>query len=329
MDITPFFEDFIKKSKNKPYKKICRSLLLGGKSYSLNSKAGFEKSENLGGLIKECVTEYTHDKDSAISMFKAFVLYLQRNGVDVQVDFPPIPVSNTFERLMFIAKYLQDSSHFITDLPDLLWVSSRTVEEDLRRLRGQIDPIQVCGKEFHITDTVREDGRLYFLSTAHPLFLAENLTQVLIMLKGLKEMSANPLYEQYAMQTASDIWMQLSDYAKERIHFVLSDLLPDDYAWYASLEKPVITGFYTEEMCSRVGNTGVSVMLDCMKNQKDFCVEYETEDGTVFYKGCQFIEQSYKAAPASIDVECSKGRVTLLFDKVIRSAYTAEELTAE
>jgi len=324
MDISPYIENFIKTSKNKPYKKISKSLLLGGKDYSLNSHHGYEKSENLAGFIKECVMAYTHDKDSAIVMFRDFIAFLKGKGIAVHVEFPPIPVSNTFERLMFIAKYLQDSRHLITQLPDILWVSERTIEEDLRRLRGQIDPIRVCGKEFHISDTTREDGRLRFQSTAHPLFLAENLTQVLIMLKGLKEMSTNPLYEQYAIRTAADIWMQLSDYAKDRIRFVLENLLPEDYSWYESLEEPAERGFYTEEMCRSVRNTGSGVLIDCIKNGKPFCVEYETDEGTVFYKECRFIEGTYKNG--SIDADCSAGRVTLLFDKVIRSAYITEEL---
>ena len=96
---------------------------------------------------------------------------------------------------MFIAKYLQDKEHRISELPDILWVNSRTIEEDLSRLRGINDPIQVCGKKFYISDTVRQDGRISFQSTAHPIFLAENLTQVLILLKGLREIYAGYVAE--------------------------------------------------------------------------------------------------------------------------------------
>ena len=123
-----------------------------------------------------------------------------------EIDFPPIPVSNTFERLMFIAKYLQGKDSKISDLPDILWVSNRQIETDLSRLRGLDDPIQVCGKKFYIPDTEREDGRITFQSTAHPVFLAENLTQILIMLKGLKAMAENPMFRPYAESSAKEIW---------------------------------------------------------------------------------------------------------------------------
>lgn len=134
---------------------------------------------------------------------------------------------------MFIAKYLQEDENKISELPDILWVSGRTIEEDISRLRGIEDPIQICGRKFFIPDTTRENGSVRFPSTAHPLFLAENLTQILIMLKGLKTMSENPLYEPYAVQTGREIWNQLSSYAKKRIRFVLSEMMPEDLTWYA------------------------------------------------------------------------------------------------
>ena len=54
--------------------------------------------------------------------------------------------------------------------------------------------IQICGKVFHIDEVERIRGKIHFSSTAHPLFLTENLSQVIVMLKGLKTMAGNPLY---------------------------------------------------------------------------------------------------------------------------------------
>ena len=259
-------------------------------------------------------------------------MYLETKGVDVpQVDFPPIPVSNTFERLMFIAKYLQDKEHRISELPDILWVNSRTIEEDLSRLRGINDPIQVCGKKFYISDTVRQDGRISFQSTAHPIFLAENLTQVLILLKGLREMSANPLFTPYAEETAGEIWEQLSPYAKDRIRFVLSDLLPEDYSWYQSLEtKGNDNHFHSEEDVSKNCWVKTNVVLDCLKNGKSFCVEYQDGEEIHFYRDCVIEEGSYRSSPqGTIIVNCAEGRVSLQLDKIIRSTYTVEELASD
>lgn len=332
MNISRYIEDFVKKNQRyKSYSKICRKMMLGGMPYSLNAQKGYEESEYLPYNVRSCVQAYASTKDTAIELFKDFVQFLEANDIGVpEIAFPPIPVSNTFERLMFIAKYLQASENRISELPDILWVNSRTIEEDLSRLRGINDPIQICGKKFFIPDTVRQDGRISFQSTAHPIFLAENLTQVLILLKGLKEMSANPLFKPYAEETAREIWAQLSVYAKDRISFVLRDLLPEDYSWYQSLtDLSDDRHFHSEEEVSRSCHVRGNVVLDCIKNGKPFCVEYQDDDGVHFYKDCVMVEGSYGSVPSGILVNCSEGQIRLRFDQIIRSTYTVEELASD
>ena len=191
------------------------------------------------------------------------------------------------------------------------------------KLKGKDkDPIQVCGKIFKIDDAERHMGRMSFPSTAHPLFLTPNLTQALVMLKGLKVMSEDPLYTEYAQYIAMDIWVQLSDYAKERIHFVLSELLPENLTWYEGLIKDVDEDeyFYSEFRCSPKGN----IFLDCMKNGKSFFVEYIDDKNTCLYKNCIYIPSSYDGD--SMEVRCDSGIVRLYFNKILKSAYTVEEL---
>lgn len=242
------------------------------------------------------------------------------------MDFPPIPVSNSFERLMFIAKYLQEPDHRISDLPDVLWVGERTIEDDLRRLRGMDDPIQVCGKPFVISETERRDGRLTFGSTAHPIFLTENLTQVIIMLKGLKHMSQDPLYESYAKASAAEIWNQLSRYAKRRIRLVFKEILPEDLKWFDSLKIDTEDSFYTETQCSRVRNSGPGVVLDCMKNGKSWCMEYKDGDKRIFMKDCIFKESSYDGHRGCITIISGTEEKIIFLKNVIKSAYLPEEL---
>lgn len=324
MDISIYIDEFARK-RNPPSTlydmKTARNLLKGEGEAALIQQECFENSEYLAHNIQLSVKAYARNKDIAIRIYKDFLRFLKaKSGIDVFVQFPPVSVSNTFERLMFIAKYLQDPRHKTTDLPDLLWVSQRTINDDIKRLRGDHeDPIQVSGKVFTIDDLEKRKDTVYFPSTAHPLFLTPNLTQVLVTLKGLKAMSSDPLYAEYAHLAAADIWEQLSDYAKTRIHFVLAELLPEDLSWYESLRKTDDECFYSEVRCS-----GSSVVLDCMKNGKAFCVEYDTEDGSCFYKQCTFIPHTYDGN--GIDVNSAGGRVHLVFEKIIRSAYTVEEI---
>ena len=333
MNIENLIHDFVnlnKRRRSVPYHKICATLLTGSKPYSLNSQPGYWESEYLPSNIRNSVMAYSSNKDTAISLYRDLIVFLAEKGVAVPpIAFPPIPISNTFERLMFIAKYLQDENNRISDLSGRLWVSERTIEEDMKRLRDDVDPIQVCGKKFFISGTERRDGGIRFQSTAHPIFLAENLTQVLVMLKGLRVMAENPLYEPYALQTGREIWNQLSVYAKNRIRFVLQDLMPEDSSWYEKLaEANDDYYFHTETACSQIYNSGPRVVLDCIKNGKPFCVEYE-EDGKIsVYSDCRMERSSYSTKPLSIIVNCSGGRIRLLLDHVIRSAYTLEELAA-
>ena len=324
MNISTYIDLFARKKKF--YYLSCDSktvhnLLKGGHPYSLNKQPSYENSEYLAENIKLSVRGYVRDKDVAISIYKSFIDYLIQNEIELSIQFPPISVSNSFERLMFIAKYLQDPRHKISDLPDLLWVSERTISDDIKKLRGlDNDPIQICGKTFKIEDVERGRDVLHFSSTAHPLFLTPNLTQILVTLKGLKEMSTNPLYVDYAHCAASDIWEQLSDYAKTRIYFVLSVLLPEDLSWYDSLKRHDEEYFYSERKCCVNNN----VVLDCIKNGKSFFVEYNATGCVRLYKNCKFIPGSYTGE--SIEVETDGSRIPLKLKNIIRSTYTIEEL---
>ena len=323
MDITPYLKKFCQK-RNAPSTiydmETARNLLTGKGDAALKQQDGYEDSDNLAYNIEQSVRAYSRNKDVAIRIYKDFLGFLKtEGGIDVSVEFPPI-ANNTFERLMFIAKYLQEPDNKVADLPDLLWVSKRTIDDDIKKLRGgDDDPIQVCGKVFTIEDLERHKGSVSFPSTAHPLFLTPNLTQVIVTLKGLKHMAEDPLYAEYAHLAATDIWEQLSDYAKARIHFVFSELLPEDLTWYESLHKPDARHFYSEVRCS-----GANVVMDCIKNGKTFYVEYESDEGACVYSRCRIVPRSYDGE--SIEVTTAGGRVRLMLDRITRSAYTAEEM---
>ncbi len=317
MNLSAYIDEYA--SKHKKDKTACK-LINGDNAYSLKNRGGYPDSEYLASCIEESVRAYTRNKDIAIKIYKDLKKFLEGKGIKIDINFPTIAISNSFERLMFIAKYLQDPKHKVSELQDILWVSERTINEDLSKLRGiGNDSIQICGKKFKIDDLERHRDTVYFPSTAHPLFLTPNLTQALVTLKGLKAMCDDPLYAEYARLLAADIWEQLSDYAKERIHFVFSKLLPEDLSWYESLQKKDDECFYPETRCG----TRVNI-LDYMKNEKQFCVEYNGDTGVCLYKDCRFIPRTYDGT--SIEVTCNQGRVRLYFDKVLRSAYSIEEL---
>lgn len=321
--IKEHFEPFLRKYRYSLDTNVAKSLLLGGNNFSLNSQEGFDVPEYLDENIKNCVMAYTRNKDTAIRIFKCFIGYLRDKGINADVHFPAIPISSSFERQMFIAKYLQESGARISDLPNLLWVSQRTIESDLNKLRGlDNDPIQICGRKFVIEDTERENGGLRFSSTAHPLFLTENLTQVIVLLKGLKYMAETPALTDYAEATAVSIWQQLSYYAKRRIRYVLTDLLPDEDAeWFVGLEQKDCRSFKTERNCS-----GSSALMDCLKNNMPFMVEYNDSGKPRIIRNCQYIKGTTNFFSDQIWVQSDEGKICLDQKKVLRACYADEEL---
>ncbi len=310
-------------SRDKTFAKSTVSNLLGMLQEKYHA-SGLDEDE-MQMAIKEVVMSYTSNKGSAMKIFAKFLAYLkQAYHFDAEVQFPQIDTSNSFERQMYLAKVLQNNEVTVSSLSQELWISDRTINEDLARLRGNtLDPIQVCGKPFVINDTQRSNKGLSFASTVHPFFLTFNLTQVITTLKGLKAMGEDPALKPYATLSAAAIWQQLSDYAKERIIFVLTNLMPDELSWYRNLDVEIAQSFQTEYECR--STEGAGVIMDCMKNEKPCFVEYQNEDETtMFLSNCRFVPRSYEGE--SIEVTSDQGNHLLILRKILRSAYIEEGL---
>ncbi len=319
MNLEPYIDEFLRKQHRdlSCKKSTVTNLFNSDNSYAFKKMPDYYDSDFLESNIKGSVRAYTRDKNTPIEIYKKFVKWLNdKHGLNVTVNFPPIDSGNSFERQMFIAKYLQNHDAKISDLEDVLWVSSRVIESDLARLRGHEDPIQVCGRTFTISNFERKYDRAEFASTAHPMFLTPNLTQVITMLKGLKILAEDPLYRQYATYSAIDIWAQLSDYAKERILFVFSELLPEDLRWYESLEKRKEDSFYTERRC---GYYHGNVILDCLKNGKTFHMDYEEDGNIQFYSNCSIVPRSYDGESLIITYSGEEKKIYL--SNVVQSIY--------
>lgn len=333
MNVKPYIDEYLSR---KQYLDIsdentARNLIVGDNTYSLARKfkdtlppdyegpVVYYDLEDLASNIKASVRSYTADKDTAIKIYKKLCEFLKKKGLKIEIVFPPIPVLNTFERLMYISKRLQDPGYRVSKLSEDLWISERTINGDIRKLRGlDGDPIQVCGKVFKIEDVVRGGDGLRFESTAHPLFLTPNITQACLMLKGLKTMSEEPLYSEYARIAAASIWEQLSDYAKARIKRVFTELIPEDFSWYENLPRSGEDHFYSERMCSAKDK-----IWDCIKNDRECFIEYDIGEGTIIYRKCHI---RFNRDEGTLTVYSDRENVKLELDKIISVGYTPEEL---
>jgi len=331
-------------SKNKKYtkfsKKILINLLMGvkinnkkidvEKDFTFLSQDGLntellitdlEAEEYIDLAIKSSIKKYTKSKATAVDIYKEFITFInEKYNIEISISFPKWIPKTTLERQLYIAKMLQDPEAPIVQLEDILYVSGKTLQNDLKILKGDgDDPLEVMGQKLTV-DFDRKKGKLSFPSTIHPLFLTFNLTQVITTLEGLKIMSEKVAYKNYALNGAKTIWIQLSDYAKHRIYTV-SKGLGIDTSWYKSLEMDISNLFHTEYMCSTI--YGCQSLLLCFKNSRPCFIEYIDDNGkTIIYKNCLIIN----CPDDRVTVKIGEKQLILETDRVIKAALTENEL---
>ena len=121
----------------------------------------------------------------------------------------------------------------ISDMAYDLLLDESNIHRDLRIISD--GEMSVMGQRVKVEYRKQNDenGEEYILSTAHPLFLVQNLEQIIALLNGLKYSYEIYGYKEYARETAVSIWMQLSDYATNRILNELpKEELKIDIDWY-------------------------------------------------------------------------------------------------
>lgn len=292
--------------------------------YAANGSYDYDASvyaRTIEDIVKGC----KNNKDTFIAVYKEYNDFLKKKyNIEICIEYPPIPVSNTFERLMFIAKYLQEDKHSVSDLPDILWQSSRTIEADLAKLQGNDgDPLQVCGQKFIIDQIDRSMGHIYFESTAHPFFLTCNLTQVITTLEGLREMSEKPGFAGYAMSMARNIWRQLSEYGKKRIFYVMENLLCQDTAWFKTLDNEEEYSYKTELECCKDHD---DILMYCMKDaecrHRPCFIEYQKDEGSEFLMDVDILRYDENGWKVKIDDK----EMVLDPQKIIKCSFYKENM---
>ena len=271
-------------------------------------------ADDIAVSVKNSIKSYTRSKNTAIFIYKELIKFIKdAYGVEINLEMPEWVPTTTLERQIQIVKLLHDPSIKISELEDMLVTSKKTIDTDLKKLKGDDeDPIEVMGQKLVVTFE-RSKDHLYFDSTIHPLFLTFNLTQVITTLEGLNKMAEDSAHKKYAMFAAKTIWSQLSQYAKRRI-FTVSDGLGLDTTWYNSLECVDRNLFYSETMCS--GISGSESILYCFKNGKPCYIEYlQSEDHIVYYENCLILR--YQDNQVSVEIN---GETLILDANRVRKA---------
>ncbi|HHU63109.1 MAG TPA: hypothetical protein GXZ32_02705, partial [Clostridiales bacterium] len=278
--------------------------------------------EAIGAAIKQSVKSYSRDKNTAINVYKDFVCFIRgKYQIDIPIEFPPT-FSSEFDRQMYLVKELHEKGRSVAYLEDKLWISDRTIEEDLAKLRSN-DGISIMGQKLSVRGVERQKGKIEFESTVHPIFLALNLTQVVVMLQGLRHMVKDRVYREYALKLSANIWNELSDYARRRIKDV-SDMLSLDLSWYEKLDRYSSDElFFTERECSY--DEGPGNILDYLKNGKKCAIEYIGDDGeSKILTNC--IIKRYNQEKEEIEVISNGERYTISLNANVKAWHEAKFL---
>lgn len=238
-ELVQFIEKYIKQNiVGEKEKEFFHNLLLDKKNSFI---AQWDKADgDIVLAIKNAVVGDPGGKTEALLRMKRFSSYLKRQGVEFDVDWPPIEdIGNRYERLVFILREMQTyertdgliGENATSYLAAKLWVSERTIDEDFSYLKSPGDsslPKSIFRESLVINGMKRSKGVVEFASTAHPVFLVENLTSILVMTEALLEKAKDSLYREQAMVTARRIWKQLTPYARERIIALLHEAYTDN-----------------------------------------------------------------------------------------------------
>jgi hypothetical protein len=236
--------------------------------------------------IKDSVSSYTRKKLNLINIYKQYIDFLQSEyGIKVDIKFPPV-FNNDFDRQMYIIKSLHQRRYSAAELGEELWLSERTITNDLVAME---DGISILGQQMRITrveNVYHQKG----LNTIHPIFLSANLTQVVVMLKGLESQAQDQAYREYAVRLAANIWRELSDYGRQRILDIYQklNLNPE---WFDLLEERRNNSLYSSEAgCSY--EQGAGNVLDYLKNGKPCTIEIRTGKNTKILADCRIRDYS-------------------------------------
>ena len=241
------------------------------KSEKLQEDVTRYNHKQIENILRDSICDYCQtyqsSKTSVVKVMIALKDQLKNKGYEIDLKEPDFHYANDTERQLFLLKFFHpDKKRTLQDAHEILWMYSE------RKLKNDITDINNNSLKF-LGNHVKlqfDYNYIHMSSSVHPIFLVENLTQVLAQLEGLRLMGGTPL-EDYAKKTAANIWFQLSDYARNRILFVLKDLMDQDVSYYLQLKKDDSI-YVTEDQCSNI--KGSHNVINCLKNEKSCYIAY-------------------------------------------------------
>ncbi len=238
----------------------------GGRNYSQNNLTVcyYAISNSMAKYLNDFRSSYSFRQKTKIT----FGDWLRRIQAKYNIDISSLPAvfevkSNEFDTCITMLKELHSRTGVTKeDLCNKLEITDRAVQKNLRKLsldlyegekenivnEAEYVPFRIGGQPVQTTIKIKHcegDKKKYYYTpnTIHPIVLQENLMQVGTLLQALCYNYYTNL-QSISTSIATDIWSQLSDYAKDKIRNIyavkdsdfqefvemLDGECPDDYA---------------------------------------------------------------------------------------------------
>jgi len=185
------------------------------------------------------------------------------------------------ERWMYLLRETERNHHGsdsmkIAQIAEKLGCSRRSLELDVKRITET--GFKLLGQKIQLVD--EDNSVLNMKSTPHPIILMQNISQILVILEGLRAMEKNQAFKEFADHTAMNIWNQLTEYAQNKVLDALELMGQDaELTWYFQLRDSSknVNRFLSEAKMSE--SNPLSRLMYLGKNRMPFNITYLNDQG--------------------------------------------------
>lgn len=188
--------------------------------------------------IEQSFRSYPRSKNSILKLYQDFILFIQSNYNIVLIhELPNGRIPETpLERQIKIIKLLHHNEMSSAEIAEALFISERAVTGYLTAMSSAKDDEGLILNEEKIKISFNRTTNKYkLIQTLHPVTLAPNLRQVIVILEGLRLMCSGE-DKLYAYEIAQNIYNQLSLHGKDTLAQNV-DRLQLQTEWYSMLEE--------------------------------------------------------------------------------------------
>jgi biotin operon repressor len=261
------------------------------------------------------------DKVSGKKIYKELSSRLNTDyGFKIDISsLDDIVIGTSEERCVYLLRETERQNYngekkTLREIAAELGYGTRALQKDIKKMTEQ--GFKLMGMNIKLVS--EKQNLLQMESTPHPVILMQNISQLVVMLEGLREMSKIEAYENSAISTAVDIWNQLTEYTRNKILDAIEklDTNADTMNWYDFIDKEgkYHSRFVTEfENCSE---NPISQLMYLMKNGKQFNLTYINGEGTkAILCDCEIIK--YLIDSHELTVKNTEGTYDIVDEKII------------